>query len=127
LSIGTFSSALASVHLATLNVGSGDIPLSLWLHPTTGDFWLGFNDRSGGLTGTNTSATVDTTTNKTLRYRTNKSQSYRSISVTSGAATTKVQIAAVLNADFTLNSLPLSASIVGTNQLKIVNTSTATG
>lgn len=127
IAINTYNSSVALVNSATLKVGSGPVPMALWRHPTSGDYWLGFNDTAGGATGTDVNANVNTSINNTLRIRTSKASSYSVISVTSGAAVSKAQIAIDLNAAFGGAGLLLSASVVGTNQIKIVNTSTLPG
>lgn len=77
------------------------------------------------LQGSNTSATVDTTANNTLRIRARPHTSYFVFTVTAGATTAKTTIRDDLNAKFALNGLPLTASIVGTNQLQITSSDTS--
>lgn len=127
IQVSKLNTSIVDVATAQKTVGSGNIPVSLYVNSVTGNVWLGFNNPSFGVTGTNTSANVDTTTNKTLRIRLDKALSYTSITVTSGAATPKTTIVTDLNAVFVANSMHLSASITGTNQLLIVNTSTVPG
>lgn len=72
------------------------------------------------LIGTDTSSTVDTSANKTIRLRTASARSFTAITVTSGVTTSKTQIVTDLNTAFLSNNLPLTASITGTNQVKIL-------
>lgn len=79
------------------------------------------------VTGTDMAVTVDTTVNNTLRIRTGGSSVYTVIVVTIGAATPKTTIVTNLNAGFTAAGLLLSASVVGTNQIRITSTGANTG
>jgi len=78
-------------------------------------------------TGTDTNASVDTSVNDTLRIRTSPADAFTVIAVTAGAATAKTTIRDDLNAAFASNSLPLTADIVGTNQIRIRTTSPDVG
>jgi formaldehyde-activating enzyme involved in methanogenesis len=75
-------------------------------------------------TGTDTNAAVDTQTgpNTDLLIRALPGASFTTISVTSGLAVPKTTIRDDLNTAFALNGLPFSASVVGTNQLRITST-----
>lgn len=79
------------------------------------------------ITGTNTAATVDTTSDRTLRIRTSPIAAYNVIDVTANAALAKTTIRDELNAAFAAAGLALSASIVGTNQIRITSTGTNAG
>lgn len=73
-------------------------------------------------TGTNTSATVDTSTNNTLRIRTVPGAAYTVIAVTTNATLAKTTIRDEINAALLSAGLLATASIVGTNQLRITTT-----
>jgi hypothetical protein len=74
------------------------------------------------IVGTDTNATVNTSTNFTLRIRTVGS-TFFSFNVTSGATTAKTTIRDDLNTAFAAAGTTLVASITGTNQLTISDSS----
>jgi len=76
---------------------------------------------------TDTAASVNTSTNNTLRIRRGAADTYQVVVVTTGAAVTKVQLVADLNAAFATSGLAVSASISGTNQVLLTSTGTNKG
>lgn len=92
-----------------------------YLHKPTDAEFATFLSTWGVLTlaGTDANATVNTVGANILRVRASSSLSYVSITVTSGATTSKTQIASDLNVGFTNNSLPFVASVDSSNHLHI--------
>jgi hypothetical protein len=78
------------------------------------------------LTGTDTSANVNTSVNNTLRIRVGSAYNvYTVMTVTVGASTAKTTIQDDLNNNAWFSGLGLVASITGTNQLTISDTGTS--
>lgn len=75
------------------------------------------------LTGTDTNATVNTSTNNVIRIRSIPNAIYTQFTVTAGASTAKSTIASDLNTGFAANSLSLNATVNGSNQIVITDTS----
>ncbi len=74
------------------------------------------------VTGLNTSTAVDTRLATGLSVRVSRGATFTTVPVSGTGAALKTDISAQLNSGFASAGLPLSASVVGTNQLRISST-----